>query len=36
MLIASAIYFADASYGGVADCNGASDVYGVRPYFLLR
>lgn len=34
--VASAVYFANAHYSGGADCNGASNVAGVRPYFLLR
>lgn len=34
--VASAIYFASAYGDGEADCNGASDVNGVRPYLLLR
>lgn len=34
--VASADYFAAASYAGEADCNNASDVNGVRPYFLLH
>lgn len=34
--VASAIYFASVDGRGEADCNGASYVHGVRPYFLLR
>lgn len=34
--VASAIYFANVSVGGEADCSNASGVSGVRPYFLLR
>lgn len=34
--VASAVCFADALYNGEADCNYASFVRGVRPYFLLR
>lgn len=34
--VASAIYFAYAVNDGGADCYGASNVFGVRPYFLLR
>lgn len=34
--VASAIYFAIVHGNGVADYNSASNVSGVRPYFLLR
>lgn len=34
--VASAVCFASAYAGGEAECNGASNVGGVRPYFLLR
>lgn len=34
--VASANYFANATGSGVADCNLASNVRGVRPYFLLH
>lgn len=34
--VASAVFFASASLNGEADFLNASNVYGVRPYFLLR
>lgn len=34
--VACASHFANVNGNGDADCNYASDVYGVRPYFLLR